>query len=148
MNNIDENEYMDYNGEDNYLTDVGGMVKDGYIAQEDNKSVKTLCVLSLIFMIAGFVVPYIVVALASAMGFDTEDLSENMSWFWLILGGFEPASIILMIIARVKNSKSVFAKVLMWIWIAMIVLTLVTIILLMIGCTLFLNELRREGGCT
>lgn len=41
---------------------------------------------------------------------------------------FPPASIVLMIIARVKNPKNTMAKVMMWIWIATVIILVILVI--------------------
>ena len=72
----------------------------------------------------------------------------NMLIFGLI-GAAYVGGIVLMIVARVKYPKYLFAKVLMWVYIAMFVTAVATmiisIILLAIACNACINALG--GGC-
>ena len=68
--------------------------------------------------------------------FTTNTSYDEVPTIYSILSGiwglFTPASIIMMIIARVKDKKSVFAKVLMWIWIGLISLGIIGIVLVIL----------------
>lgn len=60
-------------------------------------------------------------------------LSDYSTLFFGMTGIFQIAGIVLMIIARVKYPQSVFAKVLMWVYIAMIILYIILMILVIIA---------------
>ncbi len=58
----------------------------------------------------------------------------------LILGGTYIASWVLMIIARVKYKESVFAKVLMWIYIGILALSILAVILIIAMCAYLVKD--------
>ena len=104
------------------------MVEQNNIQQTNNVQVKStqdnanlLCILSLAFT---YIVPAIIVCIAELTIPEINALS-----------GLSPlAGLVLMIVARVKYPKSVFAKVVMWIYIANIILAIIGFILLVAFC--------------
>lgn len=95
---------------------------------------QVFCILSLIFMILSVSgvtgLPFLGTVFTTNTSYDeVPTIYSILSGIW---GLFTPASIIMMIIARVKDKKSVFAKVLMWIWIGLISLGIIAIVLVIL----------------
>ena len=62
-----------------------------------------------------------------------------------IMSGAIPVSIVMMIIARVKDRKSVYAKVLMWVWIALLILAIIVFVAIVFFIAIVCDEMMK--GC-
>ena len=120
--------------------------------QENKKLELLLCFLSLGLYIGGPMVSGIFVYLAGGISTitsgSTSDVANSIGEvFTSILSMVGSASYIgawvLMIIARVKFKKSVFAKVLMWVYIGLLVLSVVAVVVVVVSC---INALRDCPG--
>lgn len=115
--------------------------------EQDKQTCNILCVVSAIL----FALPLI----ADVTGFmisiftTTDQLSDLISSYYSLFfgmtGTFQITGIILMIIARVKYPQSVFAKVLMWVYIAMIILYVILMILFIIAMVVICNSCIEAG---
>lgn len=91
---------------------------------EDEKNANLLCVISLILYFGSSAISGLLYSISSVSGSYVANI-----------GGLCPlAGIVLMIIARVKYPKNRFAKVLMWIYIILTILAIVTVILIFAAC--------------
>lgn len=89
----------------------------------EQKNVKTLCIISLALQILPWILTVIMVTVLDVSQFQTREASNSVVVATMILQAISLiAAWILMIVARVKNKKSVFAKVLMWVYIVLLVL--------------------------
>ncbi|MCQ2516492.1 MAG: hypothetical protein MJ094_06475 [Saccharofermentans sp.] len=107
------------------------------MSEQDKRSCNLICIMSIVFM----VVPMIADAGVSIINaFISANTSANIAApLFGFTGMFQLTAIILMIVARVKFPQSVFAKVLMWVYIALVVLaiifTILAAILLIVACS-------------
>ncbi|MCR4669713.1 MAG: hypothetical protein K5643_00825 [Saccharofermentans sp.] len=108
-------------------------------AQEDperrKKKANTLCFISLGLQILPFILAGLCVAGLNMSEFQTKDSSNSL--ITIILSMMESSNIaswVLMIIARVKYKESVFAKVLMWVYIALIALYIIAVVAFIAWC--------------
>ena len=135
-----------YNQQTGYQQPNGSQMSTAQLAewqmeQDERHKANTLCLISLL---CHFVVPCVSVFLLGAVSgmFSSGDISstkEPMAEFAsglasIVSGGSYIASWVLMIIARVKYKRSVFAKVIMWIYIVLLILSVVALILLIGAC--------------
>ncbi|MBO4867538.1 MAG: hypothetical protein J5582_13425 [Ruminococcus sp.] len=96
---------------------------------EDKKKANRLCIISLILM---FCINPLVVAI-SRFGNDSISFLNGLSSI---------AAFILMIYVRVKYPKNIFGKVLMIVYIALIILSLISLILIMAMCASIVRDCR------
>lgn len=113
------------------------MNKKNYISPEDNKKANKLSLISLALffgpsILTGVIVP-IVGSITEGSGSVYNMLTGILS---MIDGSAWLASIIIMIIVRVKYPKNVFGKVIMWIYILLIILSVVLFAIVMISCAI------------
>lgn len=99
-------------------------------AERKNKLATRLCIISLILNVGGTTAVGVVAGILSELGSDfTDALSTACTG---LISATYIASIVLMIIARVKSKKNTFGKVLMWVYIAEVALYIIAIILIVI----------------
>lgn len=72
-------------------------------------------------------------------------LSDYSSIFFGMTGMFQIAGFVLMIIARVKYPQSVFAKVLMWVYISFIILYIILMILVVVALVAICSACGEAG---
>lgn len=98
--------------------------------KDENHLANVLCTISLCLYFAGSTVIGILVMMLSAIPF-TGPLAGLLS----LASGLCPiAAYVLMIIARVKCPKSTYAKVVMWIYIVLFILSVIALIIMMVAC--------------
>ena len=106
---------------------------------------KLLCFLSLGLYVFGPTASGIPMYIVESMNLQTDVSSPIFS----VLSSFGSvtyiAAWVLMIIARVKYKKSVFAKVLMWVYIGMLVAAVILVIVLVATCINALNNCNCSG---
>ena len=96
------------------------------IPDDENPACKRLCNISLGLLIAG---------LLSSGSNIFMDLWGNAAYIIESIGGFLfHAGLGVMIIARVKYPKSSYAKILMWVYITLYIITIVMIIIAVVAC--------------
>lgn len=103
--------------------------------KEENKEAQKLCIASLICMYAGStisaVLSFIVPVLAPLFG---------------TCAGLSPiAAIVLMIMARIKYPNNKFAKILMWVYIAQIILAILLFIIIVVACYYTCSTIDTSG---
>ena len=106
------------------------------IKKENNKKGNILCFISIGLQL----VPYISSGILGALTESVSTISDNYgstsiisSILSLLLGGSYIASWVFMIIARVKY-KNKFSKILMWVYIGMLALSVIALIILIAMC--------------
>ncbi|MBO7451129.1 MAG: hypothetical protein J6U54_12270 [Clostridiales bacterium] len=104
-------------------------VNESAVEDRNAKLATRFCIISLCCHLVGPVIASILGVIGAAMGDSSESMSSLAS---LIAGPTFTASIVFMIIARVKNKKSTFGKVLMWIYIVEVALLVVAVIAMII----------------
>ena len=98
--------------------------------KDENHLANVLCTISLCLYFGGSTVIGVLVAMLSVTPF-TGPLAGLLS----LLSGLCPiAAYVLMIIARVKCPKSTYAKVVMWIYIALFIMSLIALVVIMVTC--------------
>ena len=158
-------EYQQYNQQNNY-TQNGYMNEyqqivppqkqvpveffEWQMAQEEKHKASILCIISLL---CHFVVPFVLLFIMGIISniFGSGDINSteeplesfSTSVLSLLYGASYIASWVLMIIARVKYKNSVFAKVLMWLYIGLLILAVVGVIILIATC---INYMRQCPG--
>jgi len=100
---------------------------------EDEKQANILCVISLILTFGSSLLD---------KGIDYL-IPNNYSSVITSLGPL--SGLVLMIIARVKYPKSVFAKVLMWVYIVLILLAIIAFIVLVVSCFYACSHMDTSG---
>lgn len=106
------------------------------MTEEDKKRANLLSTLSLV---CGFLAPGILSALAYLLVDYIEGLS---SIIYSLVSIASTAGLVLMIIVRVKYPKSVFGKVVMWIYIVSYILAIIAVVLLIIACVSCLSQCK------
>ena len=106
------------------------------------KKANTLCIISLILQVS----PYVILGVLSGIlesldrSFDvTTSVPAIVQILGYISGGAYIASWVFMIIARAKYSESVFAKVLMWVYLGLLSIGIIGTIVLIYMCAILLN---------
>lgn len=106
------------------------------------KKANTLCIISLILQVS----PYVILGVLSGIlesldrSFDvTTSVPAIVQILGYISGGSYIASWVFMIIARAKYSESVFAKVLMWVYLGLLSIGIIGTIVLIYMCAILLN---------
>ncbi|MCR4618449.1 MAG: hypothetical protein K5669_09745 [Lachnospiraceae bacterium] len=108
---------------------------------ESKKLERLLCFLSLGLYILGPSVISIPLYLLEIVGVSETPVMSVLSSIGSALGSISYiAAWVLMIIARVKFKKSVFAKVLMWVYIGIFAVSVLAVIILIISCIEFLRS--------
>ena len=106
------------------------------------KKANTLCIISLILQVS----PYVILGVLSGIlesldrSFDvTTSVPAIVQILGYISGGAYIASWVFMIIARAKYSESVFAKVLMWVYLGILSIGIIGTIVLIYMCAIMIN---------
>ena len=102
--------------------------------KEDKKKANIMCIISVCL---AFVLPLIlsvIMWILSLTGMSEDSILTIMSFGVMILTPAYIAAIVLMIIVRVRYSRSVFGKVLMFIYIALAVLSLIMMVFVVGAC--------------
>lgn len=100
--------------------------------KDENHLANVLCTISLCLYFGGSTVIGILIGILSAAPLITGPLMSLLS----IASGLCPiAAYVLMIIARVKCPKSTYAKVVMWIYIALFILSIIVFLIMLVACT-------------
>ena len=121
--------------------------------KEEYPNVRKLCIISLIC----YAVPSIVMSIGSILtnsflkpaNADQEtykSLYAGISYVYMALMGSYVAAWVLMIIARVKNKKDTFAKVLMIVYIVMAAIAIITFIVICIIAVMVIDSLVKSCG--
>lgn len=107
--------------------------------EPNNHLANVLCTISLCLYFIG---PWVFYFLAYVCGMATRANYENpLAMMFATLGTFSGlAAYVLMIIARVKCPKSTYAKVVMWIYIGLFILSIISLVVLMVTCAGILAE--------
>ena len=92
--------------------------------KEDEKNANLLCVISLILYFGSGTISGIFAVLSSVSG----------TYISSFTGLCPLAGIVLMIIARVKYPKNKFAKILMWIYIILTLISIIAVIIVIAAC--------------
>ncbi len=105
--------------------------------KDNNRLANILCSISL-GLYFGFPI-LSVIMYGIAYGFSTSDATSTLSGFFgsiiSILSSLATlAAYVLMIVARVKCPKSTYAKVVMWIYIVLFAMSLITLIVIIFAC--------------
>lgn len=102
------------------------------------KKATVLCVISLILQIAPYILMGVMEALigssSSYSGSNVSPAAVEAQILLYAMGGTYIASWVLMIVARAKYSESVFAKVLMWVYIGILSIGIIGTLLLIAMC--------------
>ena len=106
--------------------DLYNNTKMNTLSEKDEHTANMLALFSLIF---GFGADLLIGAIGMILP-DLKDLLTNLG----IVGGLPLLGLILMIVARVKYPQNKFAKVVMWIYIASAILTVLAVIILFATC--------------
>ena len=97
-------------------------------SKQENKIANLLCILSLIFGFGSGIIEIFFLDLIK-----NESIVNTIN---NIIGIFPLIGLVLMIVARVKYPKSIFAKVLMWIYIIVISLCVTAFIVIAMACAI------------
>ena len=130
---LTNNEPINYNQPVNFNPEAGQQFNNQSvnppqppIPDDENPACKRLCNISLGLLIAG---------LLSSGSNIFMNLWGNAAYIIESIGGFLfHAGLVVMIIARVKYPKSTYAKTLMWVYIALYIITVVLIIIAIVAC--------------
>ena len=110
--------------------------------KDENHLANVLCTISLCLYFGGSTVIAILSGILSAA-----PLARPLAALLSLLSGLSPiAAYVLMIIARVKCPKSTYAKVVMWIYIALFILSIIAFIILMLTCSALIIACGEELG--
>lgn len=142
-------EYTVYTPETDPYGTRGGNASAPVSAQDD-KNANTLCIVSIICYVAVPIIGGIISSLTNGSIYnytDYDSITKGMDIFTCIIGSISAlsglAAWVLMIIARVKYPKNVFAKVLMWVYIGMLALEILAILIIVIACGAMLSTCTR-----
>ena len=125
------------------------------LSPEDKKQADKLCVISMILMFAPMAVIFIKnIILGLLFDAGKEEIYYNIASSYVLgsiltflMAGCGIAALVLMILVRVKYPQSVFGKVLMWLYIALVILVVVFIAVTIIACGLaFISCVRNCPG--
>ncbi len=112
---------------------------------EDRKKANILCIVSLGLMFVLPVVFSMILLILYQLGFDEDALGAITMVLGTGMTLSEVAALGLMIYVRIKYRKSVFGKVLMWIYISLAILTVITIVVVMVTCVTMLQDCANHG---
>jgi len=111
------------------------------VAEEDknNHLANTLCTISVCLYFGMPFVSFLLYCITGGVMSYGDDYTSTIASFFSsivgILSSFSTlAAYVLMIVARVKCPKNTFGKVLMWVYIALFVMGIVTTVVLMVTC--------------
>ena len=106
--------------------------------QEDDKKANLLCIISIVCAVGKYVVLFLFALFAEVLNgagaYGVLDLMNSIAGGTFAL--ISIAALVLMIVARVKYPKNVFAKVLMWVYIAIIIVYVVGFIISVFACSM------------
>lgn len=117
-----DNEEMEYQTESDYE------VKTNTNTNASESPAQPYCIWSLVLLIINFFSSLVLGIFSTIVGLLIPFPAISgpiIATATVAVGLSAPASIVLMIIARVKDKNSVFAKVLMWIWIVLIIAAII-----------------------
>ncbi|MGN0352529.1 MAG: hypothetical protein ACI4ES_12845 [Roseburia sp.] len=122
---------MDYN-----FQNQNGNLNPMQQKKKDDQNATILCVISIVCALAKYVVlVFGHIGSGLLLGWLTPKQASIFESFSSGLGGLlEIAALVLMIVARVKYPKNVFAKVLMWVYIAIAAVSIIAIAVFIIAC--------------
>ena len=152
--NSQYNQYNQYSQYNQYMTPE--MQMQFQKQKEDDKKANMLCIASILCTIFGYIAIPMFTDLNSlywrnsiAPSFIENifgTLADRISTVLAGLGGVSHlAGFILMIIARVKYPRNTFAKVLMWIYIIGIILSVLLVVVLVASCFVLLKQCADLG---
>lgn len=105
---------------------------------EDEKAATMMCLISVLCMYATPVVTGIVGRLCEAL--PSQEAAGIVSMVMVSVAGLSwIASIVLMIIVRVKYRQNLFGKILMWVYIGQLILAIIGCIILFVACAAFVD---------
>ena len=110
-------------------------IKNNEMSETDTKNANLLCILSLIFVFAFDMIAGIITVIIPPLG----ELLFSISPLANLTG------LVLMIVARVKYPKSTFAKILMWVYIALFILAIVATVLIVAACFYTCSTMDTSG---
>lgn len=117
-----------------------------YISPEDNKKANMFCWISLGLFLAPILLAVVFEAANSIFDINYLENAGNISSE--ISGLFYIGALVFMIIVRVKYPKNVFGKVLMWTYIVLTVISIITMVAMIIACSIACNACMNEmQGC-
>ncbi len=125
------------------------------MSEEDRKKANTLCIISTILLVAPKILSCIGTFISSTItgehiskflysALATRMVSSMMSALYGLSSLCTIASLVLMIIVRVKYPKSTYGKVLMWIFIILGIIMILAFLMLLAFCISCSNSLK---GC-
>ncbi len=111
--------------------------------EQDRKKANILCTISLIlfFVVSNICALLVFLVNETELPFRVRDVLSSL--FGLLVTCSEIGAVVLMIYVRVKYRKSVFGKVLMWLYIVLAAMAVIGTIILVIIC---INELQKCGN--
>ena len=117
--------------------------------QPNNHLANVLCSISLALYFGMPIVSFVVYMFTFGLSFNNDSAVSAIGTFFtsimsLLSSVSTLAAYVLMIIARVKCPKSTYAKVVMWLYIALFVMGLITLVVVMITCAGILAECGRN----
>ena len=121
--------------------------------KEDDKKANTLCIISVLCTLVGYVLIPIFGGikvpdyLTDSLPGDFTSFVENVrnatsAAVGLMAWALQIAGFVIMIVARVKYPKNTFAKVLMWIYIVNVVISVIAVVLLVGTCIYIASQCR------
>ena len=117
-----------------------------YISPEDNKKANMFCWISLGLFLAPILLAVVFEAANSIFDINYLENAGNISSE--ISGLFYIGALVFMIIVRVKYPKNVFGKVLMWTYIVLTVISIITMVAMIIACSIACSTCMNEmQGC-
>lgn len=118
------------------VNNVSPSVNDNSIKSvEDEKNANLLCVISLILYFGSSALTGLLYYVSAFSGMSVASITSICPL----------AGIVLMIIARVKYPKNKFAKILMWIYIILTILTIVSVVILFAACIYACSNFDTSG---
>lgn len=115
----------------------------------NNHVANVLCTISLCLYFGMPIVSFMVYIFSFGLSFNDDSAVSAIGTFFtsimsLLSSVSTLAAYVLMIVARVKCPKSTYAKVVMWLYIALFVMGLITLVVMMITCAGILAECGRN----
>ena len=125
------------------------IVKANDTVEVNNHLANVLCTISLCLYFGMPILSVIIYIITFGLTINADVTDSGvaglfLSGFSLVAWAARIAAYVLMIIARVKCPKSTYAKVVMWIYIALFVMGLVALVVMMITCAGILVECARH----
>lgn len=103
--------------------------------EEENKKANKLCIISLCLK-------YIPTVISGALYGISSDSNFITNLLICLLGLCPLAAFVIMITVRVKYPKNKFGKIIMWIYIIELILTIISILIIIITCGTILRDCR------